>query len=446
MKRDWKSELIQRLILLVGGSACLGWLVGEIAWGLVAGLSVYLGWVLWQASRLAGWLDAEDDVEPPEAQGFWGEVFDSIYRLQRRHHRSMDKLQAVIDRVKDSTGALNSGIIMLDQQGNLEWWNRAAARLLGFRHAYDVGQVVTNLIRDPRFVEYFEQQQYKEPLEIPSALKEDCYLQFSITLYGKGSRLMLVSDVTRLHQLESMRKDFVANVSHEMRTPLTVITGYIETMSDTLLDEEESPKVRMWRRALGQMQEQSTRMQNLVSDLLLLSKLETANQIAEHDEVHLHQLLNNIATDAQALSGEDSHNITVSCDPDICLAGSEHELRSAFSNLIFNAVRYTPAEGRITISWHDDRDGGQLIVEDTGEGIEPQHIPRLTERFYRVDRSRSIRTGGTGLGLAIVKYVMIRHSARLGISSQLGKGSRFSCHFPTSRLLHLKNSRAIAQA
>ncbi len=441
MKGDWKAELIQRMILLVGGSACLGWLVDALPWGIVAGLSIYLGWVLWQASRLATWLEAGEDVEPPEAHGFWGEVFDAIYRLQRRHHRSMDKLQAVIDRVKDSTGALNDGVILLDSQGCLEWWNRSAARLLGLRHAYDVGQVVTNLIRDPRFVDYFEQSKYSELLEIPSALKENCFLQFSITLYGKGNRLLLVRDVTRLHQLESMRKDFVANVSHEMRTPLTVVAGYIETMSDTLLDSNDSdPRLRMWRRALGQMQEQSTRMQNLVSDLLLLSKLETANQTAEHAKIDLALLLNNIADDARALSGDEKHEITVKCEPDVYLSGSSHELRSAFSNLVFNAIRYTPAEGLINISWFSDRDGGHLVIQDTGEGIEAQHIPRLTERFYRVDRSRSIRTGGTGLGLAIVKYVMIRHDARLSISSQLGKGSRFSCHFPASRLAVQENN------
>ena len=289
---------------------------------------------------------------------------------------------------------------------------------------------MANLIRDPRFIQYFDQGRYKDPLDVLSPINASVWLQYAITHYGSGERLMVVRDVTRLHNLEQMRKDFVANVSHELRTPLTVVVGYLETM----LDSEDSISPR-WRRALQQMQQQARRMQSLLNDLLLLARLETSDTAGEAKPVAVDRMLIGIRQDALALSAERNHRITLESLTTRGLLGVDGELRSAFSNLVFNAVKYTPANGEINIRWWEDDDGAHLSVRDNGTGIAPQHISRLTERFYRVDSSRNSNTGGTGLGLAIVKHVLIRHGAELKITSVLGQGSCFTCHFPRQKLV-----------
>ncbi len=431
MHQSWRSALIRRLLLLLGGCLLVGLLSGELGWALAIGLGGYLIWTLRQLLRLHAWLRQQQaDVPPPESRGLWGEVFDSIYHLQRRHARARDRLQAVIDRVQNSTAALRDAVIMLDSHGNLEWWNPAAERLLGLKVSQDAGQPVTNLIRHPRFIEYFSREDYREVLELPSPINEHLHLQYHITLYGNREHLMVVRDVSRIHQLEQMRKDFVANVSHELRTPLTVIAGYLETLLDN--SSELAPR---WLRALQQMQQQSARMQNLLNDLLLLARLETADYPSDNQPVAVDLLLLSIQNDARALSGSRNHQISLEADPHLRLKGSEMELRSAFSNLIFNAVKYSPEQSAIRIRWWGDTQGGHLSVEDQGIGIEAKHLPRLTERFYRVDSSRASSTGGTGLGLAIVKHVLLRHRGRLEIRSEPEQGSTFTCHFPASQLL-----------
>lgn len=431
VKQNWRGAVMRRLLLLIGVCLLLGLLTGEYAWALAAGLAVHLGWTLSQLLRLHKWLqEHRPDEPPPDGYGLWGEVFDSIYHLQRRNQRARGRLQAVIDRVQESTAALNDAVIMLDSQGNLEWWNRAAETLIGLKTPQDSGQSITNLLRDPRFIEYFERGSYLEPLELPSPLNGRRRLQFHVTRYGNREHLMLVRDVTRLFQLEQMRKDFVANVSHELRTPLTVIAGYLETLLDNV--EEVNPR---WLRALQQMQQQGGRMQNLLNDLLLLAKLEATDYPSDNQPVAVDLLLLSIKGDAQALSGERMHRISLEADPHLRLKGSEAELRSAFSNLVFNAVKYTPNDGEIRIRWWGDEQGAHLAVQDSGPGIEARHLPRLTERFYRVDSSRASNTGGTGLGLAIVKHVLLRHRARLEIDSSLGKGSTFTCHFPGTQMV-----------
>ncbi|MCE5361721.1 phosphate regulon sensor histidine kinase PhoR [Pseudomonas anguilliseptica] len=431
MNQDWRGPLIRRLLLLVGVCLLLGLITGEYAWALVLGLAGYLGWHLQQLLRLHKWLRTrQGDEAPPDGYGLWGEVFDSIYHLQRRDQKVRGRLQAVIDRVQESTAALKDAVIMLDRDGNLEWWNIAAEKLLGLKTPQDSGQQISNLVRDPRFIEYFENHNYNEPLELPSPVSDRLRLQFHITQYGNREHLMLVRDITRLYQLEQMRKDFVANVSHELRTPLTVISGYLETLLDNV--EDVNPR---WLRALQQMQQQGGRMQNLLNDLLLLAKLEATDYPSDNQPVAVDLLLLSIKNDAQALSGERHHRISLEADPHLKLKGSETELRSAFSNLVFNAVKYTPDEGNIQIRWWSDEQGAHLSVQDSGLGIEAKHLPRLTERFYRVDSSRASNTGGTGLGLAIVKHVLLRHRARLEIVSSLGKGSTFTCHFPTQQVV-----------
>jgi two-component system phosphate regulon sensor histidine kinase PhoR len=284
-------------------------------------------------------------------------------------------------------------------------------------------------LRDPRFVEYFEANHFGEPLDIASHLNLITRLQYTITHYGQGEHLMVVRDTTRLHNLEQMRKDFVANVSHELRTPLTVIVGYLETLQDS--DEPVNPR---WKRALQQMEQQSRRMQNLLNDLLMLAHLENDDRTIEQKPVDISEMLKSVTQDARALSAERGHQISLETNETIKLNGADAELRSAFSNLAFNAVKYTPDQGEIRLCCWQDEHGVHVSVSDNGAGIAAQHISRLTERFYRVDSSRSTHTGGTGLGLAIVKHVLLRHDGRLEISSTVGKGSAFTCHFPASRL------------
>ena len=430
MNQNWRGAIGRHLLLLLMACGLLGLITGEYAWALVVGIGGYLLWHLKQLLRLHKWLrERQPDEAPPEGYGLWGEVFDNIYHLQRRDQRVRGRLQAVIDRVQESTAALRDAVIMLDAEGNLEWWNLAAEQLLGLKTPQDSGQSITNLVRHPRFKDYFEAGQYQEALELPSPVNDRQRLQLQITQYGNHEHLMLVRDVTRLYQLEQMRKDFVANVSHELRTPLTVITGYLETLLDNV--EDVNPR---WLRALQQMQQQGARMQNLLNDLLLLAKLEATDYPADNKPVAVDLMLLSIRNDAQALSGARNHRISLEADSKVKLKGSEAELRSAFSNLVFNAVKYTPDEGEIRIRWWADEQGAHLAVQDSGIGIDPKHLPRLTERFYRVDSSRNASTGGTGLGLAIVKHVLLRHRGTLDISSVPGKGSSFTCHFPTQQV------------
>ena len=430
MNRNWHGTLIRHLLLLVGGCLLLGLLSGYYGWSLALGLGFYLGWTLKQLLRLHEWLrHHKPDEAPPDGYGLWGEVFDSIYHLQRRDQRVRGRLQAVIDRVQESTAALKDAVIMLDSDGNLEWWNLAAETLLGLKTPQDSGQPVTNLVRHPRFKEYFEQGNYGEPLDIPSPVNDHLRIQLYITRYGNNEHLMLVRDVTRIHQLEQMRKDFIANVSHELRTPLTVICGYLETLLDNV--DDVNPR---WKRPLSQMQQQGERMQTLLNDLLLLAKLEATDYPSDNQPVAVAPLLRSIRSDAQALSGQRNQTITLEVESDCALKGSEAELRSAFSNLVFNAVKYTPDGGSVRIRWWADSAGAHLSVQDSGVGIDNKHLARLTERFYRVDSSRNANTGGTGLGLAIVKHVLLRHRARLEISSVLGHGSTFTCHFAPAQV------------
>jgi two-component system, OmpR family, phosphate regulon sensor histidine kinase PhoR len=430
LNRNWHAVLVRHLLLLTGACLLAGLLTGYYGLCLAIGLGAYLANTLRQLLRLQHWLSHQQGEEPPpEAHGLWGDVFDSIYNLQRRDSRVRARLQGVIDRVQESTSALRDAVIMLDSDGNLEWWNPAAQTLLGLKTPQDAGQPVTNLVRHPRFKDYFEAEHYAEPLEMRSPLNDRVRLQFMITRYGNNEHLMVVRDVTRIHQLEQMRKDFIANVSHELRTPLTVITGYLET----LLDNAGHLNPR-WLRALQQMQQQGSRMQSLLNDLLLLAKLEATDYPSDNHPVNIQGMLQSVVNDATALSGERHHQILLQASPRLCMKGSEPELRSAFSNLVFNAVKYTPDNGQVRVRWWQDDNGLHLSVQDSGIGIEGKHIPRLTERFYRVDSSRSSSTGGTGLGLAIVKHVLLRHKGQLEITSVPGKGSTFTCHFPLSLL------------
>ncbi|MDD7804925.1 MAG: phosphate regulon sensor histidine kinase PhoR [Endozoicomonas sp. (ex Botrylloides leachii)] len=425
-----------RLIGRIAGVLFLGILAGWILNNTLLGLCIILClYMIIESARLfylLQWLEksVKSDIPPSLSHGLWGAVFKGIQKTQRYQTASRDRLKEIFDRIQESTAALDDGIVMIDRLGRLEWWNRAAEELLGFKAPDDRGKLMANLILDTAFSAHFFQNTHKH-IELVSPVNNDRQLQITTTVYGEGSRLLLVRDITRINQLEVMRKDFVANVSHELRTPLTVISGYLETLQDTLSLQESIPPI--WDKALHRMQEQSKRMQTLVDDLLLLSRLESVMP-GEPENIKLQPLLAQIVADARELSGESQHHIQLICLDNVYIKGSKNELRSAFSNLVFNAVRYTPAKGNIQVTLKVSKKSARIFIEDNGVGIDPFHIPRLTERFYRIDKGRSVETGGTGLGLAIVKHVLIRHSGRLSISSDLGKGSRFTCHFPKEKI------------
>jgi len=404
----------------------VGWVFSLAGFGLFIGTLIFIAKYLWQLRRLTQWLQ-QPESEPPEAKGIWGEVFDGIYHYQRRQQTSQSHLKQILNRIQDSSQALRDGVVMIDEKGNLEWWNTAAEVLLGLRSPSDLGYPITHLLREPSFVEYYESQYYQDPLMIASPLNEDRSLEFQVTLFGANERLILVRDVTKMQRLEVMRQDFIANVSHELRTPLTVISGYLETFSD----HAENLSAR-WQRGLTLMRQQSVRMQQLVEDLLTLSSLETSNFKAEAEPLAIATLINSIKTDALALS-EGKHPLVLEVDAALGVYGSEKELRSAFSNLVFNAVKYTPEGTEISLRWYQNAEGAYFEVRDKGQGIDPACLPHLTERFYRIDKGRSSSTGGTGLGLAIVKHVMLRHQGQLEMTSKQGEGSCFTCYFPLNK-------------
>jgi len=420
-------SIASNLLLTVVVSLFAGFIIGYPGWTLSIAL---LGWALFQIkqfNRLQQWLMDSSNSDVPESTGHWGELFDEISRDQKRQLGRSQSLRAVIHRFQQSSAALSDAIVIIDVHNNLEWWNRAADHLLGLKASTDRGRSVMNLLRDPRFVRYYRKQNYNDPLQLPSPLSNEIVLEYRLTRFGVGDRILVARDITRLKQLEQTRQDFVANASHELRTPLTVIRGYLETFLD-----QDLP--RPLQRGMNQMANQSKRMENLVSDLLLLSRLEASPHISDELPIPIQSIICRIRDDAVALGKDKNHSIELELDPQHVLLGQEAEIYSAFSNLVFNAVRYTPAGGNIKIRWWTDKKGAHFSVTDNGHGIDSIHLPRLSERFYRIDESRASDTGGTGLGLAIVKHVMLRHNGRLSIKSKIGKGSTFSCHFPIELL------------
>lgn len=429
MLRDWRPHL-NRLLLVLAAAGLVGLLLGLVVELLAIALAGILAYSTFQLFRLHQWLQAteREPSNPPEARGLWGDVYDGIYRLQRREREAREHLTSIIDKAQESTAALDMAVLMINRQGELEWWNQAANRLLGLQAA-DRRRPLTNLLRDPKFLEYYDNGDYSHPLKMPAPVDKSRMLEIGVTWFGEGERLMLVRDITPLHRLETMRRDFVGNVSHELRTPITVIMGYLET----LLDNRDTLDSR-WIKPVEQMYQQSRRMENIIRDLLTLTQLETKPVSRERTAIDTLPLLSEIRSDAQNLYGEKQHQFHIEGETAL-LQGNRNELYSALSNLVFNAAKYTPPGGTIILSGKRSDTGYIVEVSDNGPGIESQHIPRLTERFYRVDESRSADTGGTGLGLAIVKHVLARHNANLEIISEPGKGSRFLCHFPTERLV-----------
>jgi two-component system phosphate regulon sensor histidine kinase PhoR len=378
-------------------------------------------------ARLDRWSHAPVVDDSLEGEGAWDGVFGRLYRHEKDLRAQIAQRDQEITMLIAAGQALTDGVVLLDNHNQILFCNTTAETQLGLVIRTDRGQPVVNMVRQPEFVAYLQGEDFSRPLTLRSERGEDRVLSIYVIPYAGNRRLMQVKDVTQTDRLDRMRRDFVANVSHELRTPLTVLAGFLETLQEIDVDRDEQ------KRFLEMMSEQSLRMQSIVQDLLTLSSIESAPP-PEAEIVDMVNIVDKLRRDAEALSAG-RHHIVVESDAQGDLRGSEAELVSAFGNLVANAVRYTPPDGTIRISWHASQQGAEFAVQDTGIGIDPKHIPRLTERFYRIDRGRSRDAGGTGLGLAIVKHSLNRHQAQLEVKSTPGVGSRFAARFPASRVV-----------
>lgn len=418
---------IKWLLFWVGSFTLIGSLFGQALIGCTVGLFAFII-RQWQALYLLHrWVRFHTTKHPPEVQGVLSDLSQNFYQVHNTETRLREALMNNVRRARDSVSALSEAVVLIDSQSRIEWWNPAAETLIGLKRG-DQGVHIVNLIRSPEFLTYYQSENFTQPIQLPSWITPKNHYEIKITAFGDNDKLMIVDDVTHLLGLEQMRKDFIANVSHELRTPLTVFSGYIETFM-----EQEGLPAR-WQRGFAQMQQQTQRMNSIVNDLLLLSRLENDTADLVFEIIDMPELLMQLFDDAQAYNSEQGHIIHLNIDSQQSLCGIYKELQSAFSNLIFNAIKYTPPQGEISINWHIIDGKGVFSVVDNGIGIAEEHIDRLTERFYRVDTGRSRETGGTGLGLAIVKHVLFRHDALLSITSTEGKGSTFTAVFPLSRI------------
>ena len=426
------------LLLLIVAAGAWGWSRNSVAWTLIGAVVGAMGWVLWdslRAGQLLRWLSRADAIQPPRLSGLWGELLE---RTRKRFRLLEQKAQGSDERLQDFLAALQAspnGVVLLDRQTRIEWSNLTAAQHLGLDPQRDLGQYVRNLVRHPSFTAYMDSGDFAREIEVDGPGQrptQPSKISLQIHPYGDQRLLMLTRDVTAVQLAEAMRRDFVANVSHEIRTPLTVLSGFVETMQNLPLEETER------QHFLGLMSQQAMRMQTLVSDLLTLSRLEGSPAPGSAEWSDVGELVQQVVQEGRGLSAvlaNPPHDLVASDGPPLQVAGSRTELFSAISNLLSNAVRYTPPGGRIRAGWKPADDGGiEFFVEDTGPGIAAEHLPRLTERFYRVDRSRSRETGGTGLGLAIVKHVAQRHGGQVQVQSVVGQGSTFTITLPATRL------------
>jgi two-component system phosphate regulon sensor histidine kinase PhoR len=391
-------------------------------------ISFQFGFHLIQLWRLTHWLKQPNPTSVPEANGPWGMVFISLFRLQRRAEHGRELLSEALSRFQHAGAALPDGVVIMDAYDRIEWCNPLAEDHLGIDLERDRGQQLTYLMRQPTFLEWLSKESYEHPLTLRNARGSGTTLLFTLVRYGSREKLVVSRDITVIENAERIRRDFVANVSHELRTPITVISGFLETLEDTEDLDKES-----LMHAIGLMRSQAERMQHLVEELLSLSRLESDVGEPARDELSVRDFIQLLARETTQLS-RGRHRVLVEIEDESILLGSRTELHSAFGNLASNAVRYTPEKGTVTLKWQRTETGGAFSVKDSGIGIAPEHIPRLTERFYRVDKSRSRDTGGTGLGLSIVQHVLSRHQGYLDIKSTPGSGSEFIAHLPAERL------------
>jgi two-component system phosphate regulon sensor histidine kinase PhoR len=419
---------ILRLLGTATVGIVLGWLFDHVWAGLATVLALHLLWQLATLFRLDWWVRHRSYAAPPDLGGAWGTIVAQVMRLHRRKRFHKQRFIQLVRQIQRSTAALPDGVVILNAQREIVWFNRTASTLLGLRGHDDFGLRIDNLLRQPEFGRYLREAQYEVPLVIRANGAPETHLSLQVVPYGEGQQLLLVRDVSRQVRLEAMRKDFVANASHELRSPLTVVSGYLETLGqDPALDPE-------LRAPVAEMRRQAERMTSIIRDLLALSRLEETDAVVAEVPIDVSALMAMLRKDVLARA-EHPRDINIRIDSSARLLGSESEIHSAFSNLVDNAAKYTPAQGSIEMRWWTDDDGAHFSVTDTGIGIQAEHIPRLTERFYRADPGRSRATGGSGLGLAIVKHVLQRHAALLEIQSAMGTGSTFTCHFPPQRVV-----------
>ncbi len=425
MWQAWSYALI-RLAAALAVAALIGLITGDMALWLTIVLGGILAWQFFNLFRLQRWLKLRAHEDPPDIGGVWGDVIAIINRIYRRKQFHKRRVTQQFREFRRLSAALPDGVVLLSAGKEIRWFNRTAAALLGLRRKVDVGIPIANLVRDPEFAACLAKPGPGRSAVI-RAQGADAWLAVFVIPAGPQF-LVLVRDVTREVRLEEMRKDFVANASHELRSPLTVISGYVDELAE---DPALAPE---WREPVADMRRQAGRMREIVEDLLELSRLEATADEAPLEPVDLPALLARLAQEARAGAAGVPH-FELDIDHALLLRGAEFELHSIASNLISNAVKYTPAKGRVTIRWAREAGGARLVVQDTGIGIAPEHLPRLTERFYRVDRARARAKGGSGLGLSIVKHALQRHGGRLEIASEEGRGSTFTAHFPARRAL-----------
>ena len=425
---SWK-RLVMELVLCCLPALILGALFGYLPWFLLAAVTGLLVWHFWNLLQLSWWLWVDRSMTPPPGHGSWEPLLYGLHQMQMRNKKRRRELGSLIKRFRSGAESLPDAVVLTTAEGMIFWCNGLAQQLLGLRWPDDNGQNSLNLLRYPEFTQYLKRQEFLKPLNL--VLNNGRHLEIRVMPYSEQQLLMVARDVTQMHQLEGARRNFFANVSHELRTPLTVLQGYLEMMQEQALEGATREK------ALHTMREQTSRMEGLVRQLLTLSKIEASPVQLLNETIDVPMMLRVVEREAQTLS-QQKQTIEFHIDSSLKVLGSEDQLRSAISNLVYNAVNHTPPATHIVVSWKRVPHGAEFSVEDNGPGIAAEHIPRLTERFYRVDKARSRQTGGSGLGLAIVKHAVNHHDSRLNITSTPGQGTRFSFILP-ERLI-AKNS------
>ncbi len=415
---------IARVIVFMTCCTLLGLYINYLAFTLLFGTVGLLGLHYWRLYRLNYWLWHSKKLSPPTSRGIWSHVYQGIYGANLRSRNKRKTLGEIIRRFRQGSEALPDAALIVNDNAEITWCNRLARIELGLQWPEDMGQKVYDCIDNEAFTAFYHSNRFERPIEIISPINSNKVLEFRLVPYEDVQFMVLIRDVTRLTQIEKMRKDFVANVSHELKTPLTVINGYLEMMPEN--GDMSEP---MMKKAISEMRSQSMRMQSLVEELLVLSRIEASTERVFEKIVNVPQLLWQVQAESEALNRNRLHKIFFDISPDLYVYGIESELRSAFSNMIFNAIHYTPNKGVIEVKWSLQAGQAMFVVKDNGDGIAAEHIGRLTERFYRVDKARSRTTGGSGLGLSIVKHVLSHHNSHLVIRSTVGKGSEFSCRF-----------------
>ncbi len=429
---SWK-RLVLELALCCLPAVILGLIFGHLPWFLLAAVTALLVWHFWNLLRLSWWLWVDRSMTPPPGRGSWEPLLYGLHQMQLRNKKRRKELGNLIKRFRSGAESLPDAVVLTTEEGTIFWCNGLAQQLLGLRWPDDNGQNILNLLRYPEFTRYLTHKEFTRPLTL--VLNNGRHLEFRVMSYSEEQWLLVARDVTQMHQLEGARRNFFANVSHELRTPLTVLQGYLEMMQDQSLEGPLRDK------ALGTMREQTSRMEGLVKQLLTLSRIEAAPAMALNEKIDVPLMLRVVEREAQTLS-QQKQTLRFEVDPTLKVFGNEEQLRSAISNLVYNAVNHTSEGTHITVSWQKTPQGAKFSVADNGPGISAEHIPRLTERFYRVDKARSRQTGGSGLGLAIVKHALSHHEARLEIESRPGKGTTFSFVLP-ERLIVSENAMVL---